>query len=261
MEDHEYEVLGSEKPKPQATNETDKPSKKRKKKRSGKVKFSVRFEAFLIGLVVGLLLMIIQPWNYISGFASNRESAVAVSDKADDILEINDEKDSTKAVVTINYLKELTESASDLITTKYFYKDAKNYKNTKKLFNKDLPFTTDEVVYTYEGIISLGIDVSKIGFSVNNTNKEIEVSLPDIKIIANEIDADSFEYITAKDSVFNDTDMENYTTLLAGLKKEKAEKVMGDKDLLDDAKHRSKAVIRELIEKSDLAADYSVIFE
>ena len=102
-----------------------------------------------------------------------QNNEISVSSRSDDTIEIKDNKDSTKASVSISYLKESIKSASDLITTRYFYKDANTYKNTKTFFDHEVPFTTDETVYTYEGTVSLGIDISQISFSVDNTKLKL----------------------------------------------------------------------------------------
>lgn len=230
--------------------------------------FCIRCYAFIFGVFVGiciiLCIILIKPWNYIPALSflnQKQNNEMSVSSRSDDTIEIKDNKDSTKASVSISYLKESIKSASDLITTRYFYKDANTYKNTKTFFDHEVPFTTDETVYTYEGTVSLGIDISQISFSVDNTAKTILVSMPDVKIIANEIDEDSFQFITAKDSIFNNTDMQDYTKLIGELKKKKSEEVMERKDLIEDTKQKSQTVIANLIKHTALASDYTVTFE
>lgn len=234
-------------------SETIEKSRKQSKKKSG---FKPKFIAFLIGLICGIVLMIVQPWNQ----STRKKLEAVVSGQGDTTVEVETKDKSEEATVTISYLQELTETASDLVTTKYYYKDANTYSSSKQLFNHKVPLTTDEFVYTYEGKISLGVDVSKIGFSVDHTNKEIEVNMPDVKIIANEIDEKSFDIVSTKNSIFNETDLSDTTSLLATLKDEKAEKVMNDQELLDDAMERSEEAIRDLIEHSDLAAGYKITF-
>lgn len=220
-------------------------------------KIKVRLVAFIIGLLCGLLIMLIKPWNWGSG----SKTAVVNAGEGDTVLGIEAADKGEESVVTISYLQEMVQGASDLVTTRYFYTDADTWSNTKKWFgDKDIPFTKNENVYTYDGTISLGIDVSKIGFSVNNADKEIEVDLPDIKVIANEIDAESFEFTETKSSIFNRLKMEDTTNLIAELKTAKEEKVLANKDLLDDAESRTESIVRELIKKSDLAREYTIIF-
>lgn len=217
----------------------------------------IRVTAFVAGLLCGALLVLTSPWKL--AFTAKADQMALNAGEGDTIIKI-DADENQKAAVTISYLQELTQDASDLITTRYYYKDANTYSNTKQLGDFNLPFTTAEYVYTYEGTVSLGIDISKIGFSVDNTNEEIEVRLPDIRIIANEIDADSFEYYASKTTVFNMTEMADITDLIAALKESKAEKVMADKELLADAEQRAETVVEDLIAKSDLAAGYKITF-
>lgn len=216
-------------------------------------------KGFVIGIVVGVVLICLRPWNFIREISGQSGSSYTTA-AGTTVIEYQEE-DNAKAAVTISYLQKLIEPASDLVTVKYFYKDADTYTNTKQFFDHAVPFTTNEVVFTYTGIVSLGIDVSQCGFSVDNENKRIEISLPDVKIIANEIDADSFEFITTKDSVFNRTSMEDYTSLLAKLKEEKATETMNDQDLLDEVEKRAETVISNFIHETDLAADYSIDYK
>lgn len=258
----EKQMLGESGINPTSNNSAfvKKKSARAKRIRKKLFKFKRWLITFLIGLFAGIFLMLVQPWRMISNRTSEEKTAAAIGDAEDSIV-IKDEANEAKAVVTIDYLENKVKDASDLITTRYWYKDANTYANTKKFFDVELPFTTNEVVYTYEGTISLGIDVSGIGFSVDNAQKEIQVRLPDVKIIANEIDADSFEFITAKSSIFNDVKMEDYTSLIAELKKEKASKIMSDDAIMEEVRKRSESVIRDLIQSTDLAADYEIQFD
>ncbi|MDD6691646.1 MAG: DUF4230 domain-containing protein [Lachnospiraceae bacterium] len=231
----------------------EKPTKRPKRKRG----FKSKLIAFIIGCICGIALMIVQPWEQSDSFQKLKASNPGT---ADTVVEVETNNKAKKADVTISYLQELTKTASDLVTTKYYYKDANTYSSSKQIFNHKVPLTTDEFVYTYEGKISLGIDVSEIKFNVDNANKKIEIDMPDIKIIANEIDEKSFDIIDSKNSIFNETDLSDTTSLLATLKEQKADKVMNDQELLDDANNRSEEVIRDLIEHSDLAAGYQITF-
>lgn len=210
---------------------------------------------YVVGLVCGMLLMACKPWTLLS-----EEDTVLIAGEGDTMLTVDTADEHEIATVTISYLEELTRDASDLVTTRYIYKDADVYTNTKHWGNMDLPLTTTEYVYTYEGTISLGIDMSEIRYSVDDAQNQIVVELPEIKIVANEIDADSFAYVSSKNSIFNETQMEDITDLIAGLKEAEADKVMADADLLADVQVRAESVITRLITMSDLAADYEVTF-
>lgn len=84
--------------------------------------FCIRCYDFIIGVFVGiciiLCIILIKPWNYIPAlyFLNQKQNnEMSVSSRSDDTIEIKDNKDSTKASVSISYLKESIKSASDLI--------------------------------------------------------------------------------------------------------------------------------------------------
>ena len=187
-------------------------------------------------------------------FLDKQKITVDVSGDADKIITTDEFQ------VEIRHVEEILSPASDLVTSRYNYKDAQIYENNKKFFGVKLPFTEDKVVFTYEGTISLGIDMSKAKYNVDNENKKITVDLPEIGIISNEIDAGSFEYPFVSDSVFNNTNMPDYTKLIDILKDEKAKDILADTETLDQCMANTKMVITNLLLNSDKTKDFTVEF-
>ena len=164
--------------------------------------------------------------------------------------------------VSTSNVRTVIKKAGELISTKYYYKDTGIYENSKEIFKGiKVPFTTDLVVFTYEGVVSLGIDMEKIKIDVNDETQTIILTLPKVDIRNNEIDHESFEYPYEKDSVLNHTNMKNYTTLLAQLKNEKAADVLLDKDLMETAKINTQQVLEKFLTGSDMIHGYKIHFE
>lgn len=211
------------------------------------------FRIFIVSILAiilfgaGVLTGVIKPWE------KNKINPV-ISLVDDTIIEEN-------YTLTISTVEKITKPASDLITSKYIYKDADTYENYKKLFDKRVPFTTDKVVFTYEGTVSVGIDLSEVKYEIDNENKIISIKLPEIKIKANEIDESSFEYPFESDSVFNTTGMSDYTELLATLKEEKEKEVKGDTEFMERARYNTENVLKEFLTAADATKDYTVIFK
>jgi hypothetical protein len=164
-------------------------------------------------------------------------------------------------LLTISTVEEIVKPASDLITLKYNYKDADTYENYKQLFGKKVPFTTDKVVFTYKGTISVGIDLKEVIYDIDNENKMISIILPEIEIKSNEIDNSSFEYPFESNSVFNATKMKDYTELLATLKEKKEEEVKNDTEFMDTARRNTENILENFLTASDVTKDYTVIFK
>ena len=164
--------------------------------------------------------------------------------------------------VSTSNVRTVIKKAGELISTKYYYKDTGVYENSKEIFKGiKVPFTTDLVVFTYEGVVSLGIDMDKIKIDVNDETQTIILTLPKVDIRNNEIDHESFEYPYEKDSVLNHTNMQNYTELLAQLKNEKAADVLLDKDLMETAKINTQQVLEKFLAGSDMIHGYKIHFE
>jgi hypothetical protein len=87
------------------------------------------------------------------------------------------------------------------------------------------------------------------------------VSLPQISILANEIDFDSFQYFDVSKSILNPTEMEETTELLAALKNKTSERVLGNEALMEQARINAQTVIEELLKSSSYLKDYAITFK
>ncbi len=203
----------------------------------------------LVGFFLGVCVVCIgfSLWNK-SGKDDSKETV------ADEVVE-------EEFLLTITHLEEVLEPACDLITTKYYYTDADTYENHREVFGVKLPFATDKVVFTYSGVISIGVDLSEVVYQIDNKGKSIVVDLPEVGIISNEIDADSFEYPYVHDSIFNATQMSDYTALIGTLKEQKALEVSENAALQKEAIESAKQVLKQFLTVSDMTKEYTVTFE
>lgn len=206
-------------------------------------------------LVLSLVVIIVFVVGVFAGISKPWEKIGPVIIKADGIIE------EGNYILTISTVEKIIKPASDLITSKYIYKDADSYENYKNLFGKRLPFTTDKVVFTYKGTVSVGIDLSEVIYEIDDESQIIRIKLPEIRITSNEIDHSSFEYPFESDSIFNSTGMSDYTELLATLKREKEVEVINDKEFMETARHNTENVLEQFLTASDLTKNYTIIFE
>lgn len=171
-----------------------------------------------------------------------------------------------EAIVEENYtlsigtVEEVISPASELITAKYYYTDADTYENYKELFGKKVPFTTDKVVFTYDGMISVGIELTDVEYQIDNENQKITIKLPELTVKANEIDEDSFEFPYVSDSIFNTTEMGDYVDLIGTLEKEKEKDLLANTEFMDGALENTKTVLKSFLTTADATKDYEVVF-
>lgn len=199
----------------------------------------------VVGCLVGVYICVVKPFG-------GAASLIINADKV-----INTENN----FLSLSTVEEIVKPASDLITMKYCYTDADVNENYKSFFGNRVPFTTDKVVFTYDGTISVGIDLSKVEYEIDNNQKAINITMPELKILANEIDASSFKYPYKSDSIFNSTDMSDYTALIDTLKQKKAEDVNNNTEFMKSAEENAKNVLKSFLTRADATKDYTVNFK
>ena len=137
-------------------------------------------------------------------------------------------------VVSENNVRE-TIQTSDLSTVEYTYNAVVTVKDKK---GKD-----DAYYVAYEGTIEAGIDLDKIEVEVDKENKEIVITLPNVKVEPH-VKAGSLDYIFKKEKYETE---KVYANALKACKKD-LKKESKRKDILKKAREVSKDKIRALIE-------------
>lgn len=164
----------------------------------------------------------------------------------------------TKEKLNITILEKALEPASDLITQKYVYSDAFSDEQSKRLL-VDLPFTKKRVVFTYCGTISAGYDLSKVEPEIDDEKKTVTLSLPDLKIVANEVDPDSYKYIIQEDSIFNPYKPKDMTDFQKKLKKKMEVVAKQDRNFTRAAEDNARNILKHFLESSTVTEGYEII--
>ncbi|MDR2143269.1 MAG: DUF4230 domain-containing protein, partial [Treponema sp.] len=101
-----------------------------------------------------------------------------------------------------------------------------------------IPFTTRKYIFTYDGIMKLGIDGTMIRVEEVPDSAEsplIRIILPPIRILSHEIDDESVEVFEQSQTIFNEIKIEEAFRVTAERKREMEEKVL-DSTAVDEAK-------------------------
>lgn len=164
--------------------------------------------------------------------------------------------------VTVEEVESVLKPAANLITSKYYYKNAADFKSVITFFDTgiELPFTTSKGYIIYSGVVSIGIDFDDISFDIDNKQRSITVHLPKEKIQAHEIDNSSVQTDTQQ-SILNMLDAEYYSTLIAGFKKQTEREILNNKDYMKQVHSNTENVIRSFLLASDVTGKYKVVFE
>jgi hypothetical protein len=166
-----------------------------------------------------------------------------------------------KSTLDVKTIEEILQPAGDLITQRYYYTDMDTFESYKELLGAKIPLTTDKVVFTYKGAISAGIVLSKVEFAVDEEEKTVTVTLPDIFIVSNEIFEDEFKAYEIKNSIFTETKFTDYALLLGGMKTKKAEELMKNQKFRDEARKEAENVISAFLKNATVSKDYKIVFK
>lgn len=154
----------------------------------------------------------------------------------------------------VKELKELT-------TIQYKYKDIATREDWNTLFNIKLPFTKSSFIVSYTGVLKLGIDLSETKVDVDESSKTIKVTLPEPKILSNDVDLSSLKVYDEKNSIFNPVKVKDYAEFTQS-GKENAEADAKESGVFEQSKEVAKKVIIELLNTTkEIKENYKIVFE
>ena len=160
--------------------------------------------------------------------------------------------------VTVNTIKKILKPASELVTGKYFYTNAVSDEDPISIKGLDLPGTTNKYVFTYDGTISAGYDLSKATVDVDNEKKTIFISMPKMEILSSEVDDKSFDIKYKSSSVFNDSDLERNKDTMAKCKERMEKKAMEDGNFVKLTKNNAETVLKSFLTTAGDTKKYKV---
>lgn len=109
------------------------------------------------------------------------------------------------------------ENIGELATQSAYCTEVNVTDDWRKLFGIKIPFTQSKYIYSYDFVIKAGYDFKDIKWS--EKGDKIEVTLPEVKVLSNEIDLDSFKVYHEEESIFSPITLDESNEALENLKK------------------------------------------
>lgn len=149
----------------------------------------------------------------------------------------------------------------EMSTIQYKYKQLASREDWNTLFNIKLPFTKSSFILTYTGVLKLGIDFAETKIEVDEGSKTIKVTLPESKVLSNEIDMKSIKVYDETNSIFNPVKIDDYTQFTQS-GKENAEADARESGAFEQSKEVAKKIITELLNTTkEIKEKYKIVFE
>ena len=172
----------------------------------------------------------------------------------------NSTEKETHTELTAYAVREIVTPCAKLVTSDYKYTTTGIITDFNTIAGLKVPFTTDKIVFTYSGIIQAGIDIHDVQYDVNNDTKTIYIMLPQAEKISHEIDMDSFQFETVKDSWFNAIEYDEFTNEANANKHNMEIEAEEQGTLYSEAEANAKNVIREILTQASVTQGYHYKF-
>ena len=154
--------------------------------------------------------------------------------------------------ITSDLLSQQIQGISELASVEYNYTNMGKYENQATFYGWKVPFTTKSFILSYDGKIKAGIDMSLV--EVHMSGKNINISIPEAKILSHEIDEKSIEVFDETKNIFNQISITDYNQFAINQKKSMESKAQ-EKGLLEEAQNKAKETIQTFVESMYSSSD------
>ena len=214
-----------------------------------------------IYIVICIFLSIIIIWLLV-GMLNNRNKTDNASHK--DIVEkqsdkkLFDDSPVVEEIVTVNteIIKDGLKEMGTLITQEYYFTQVEEYKSTERVWIFD---SKASFIFSYDGVVTAGIDCNDIEITKDDEAKIINVKIPKSNIIGVNIDHDSFKIYEEKEGLWNKLDMTKYNNSIIEFENEAKNKAI-NKGIIDKADENAKTLIESFINSLIEDNVYSIEF-
>lgn len=122
-----------------------------------------------------------------------------------------------------------------------------------------IPFTQSKYIFSYDFKILAGLDFSEIEWTLDETTKTIEVSLPPITIIDSTTMENSFKVYHESESVFNQISLEENNAEVLKLKRNAEQDAIAN-GLFENARTNAKALLKGFFANAYNLEEYEIRF-
>ena len=151
------------------------------------------------------------------------------------------------------------ENIGELSTQVAYYTNVQVIRNGRTLFNVAVPFTQNQYIYSYDGIIKAGIDFSKLTAVANEIDKTITVTMPHAFITSNEVDENSLEIYDESRNIFTPLKLKDIQSSRELMKEEASQTAIGN-GILEEAEANARQLIECFLKTDPAHEEYTILF-
>ena len=150
------------------------------------------------------------------------------------------------------------ENIGELATQSAYCTEVNVTDDWRKLFGIKIPFTQSKYIYSYDFVIKAGYDFKDIKWS--EKGDKIEVTLPEVKVLSNEIDLDSFKVYHEEESIFSPITLDESNEALENLKKTAQDDAIAN-GLFENARSNAETILTGFFGNVYDLDKYEIVFQ
>lgn len=166
--------------------------------------------------------------------------------------------EASKPQITAVALKQQIMDINELSTVEYNYTTMGQFKDSADFYGLKIPLTTKGFIVSYDGVIKAGVDLAKAEIDIKET--VITVALPKAKILAHQVDEESFQIYDEKSGLFNRISLQDYTRFQLEQKQTMEDKAI-ENGILEKAYDNAKTTVKNIIQMSARNKDYTIVIK
>lgn len=212
--------------------------------------------------IISLVLFIVVIWlaTGLLKMGDNKAATNPVPINAEDENKLYDGAETTvvEEIVTVDteIIADGLREMGTLITEEYYFTQLEKYKKTEKVWIFKSEAST---AYSYDGVVTAGIDCNEIGIEKDDEIKTITISIPKASILNVDIDPNSFQMYEEKNGLWSKFNINDYNKSLiefeeAGKKKALEKGIIEKAD--ESAKKMVESFVNSLIDSDEYTIEY-----
>ena len=148
--------------------------------------------------------------------------------------------------VSVEEIRSGLNDMGTLLTGEYCFTDVVRFSSIKKLFSIELGITESSYLASYDGVVTAGVDFTKVALRRDDATGLITVTMPAPEIVAVDIDPQSFQLYSEKTGLGNPISMADFNASLVELEQSARDKAL-ERGLLDRARDNARSIVKNFI--------------
>ena len=210
---------------------------------------------YCVACAVMLIVIILLARSLFAGIKDKPQQQSEATDK-DKGGKLFDDFAVVEEIVTVNtqIIEDGLKEMGTLITEEYYFTQVEAYKSSERKWIFD---SNASMTFSYDGVVTAGIDCNKVTIEKDDENKTVTVKLPKADIIDVVVDFESFKIYEEKNGLWNKLDMSKFNNSLIEFENAARAKAL-EKGILKSADESAQKMISSFVNSLVDNEEYSV---